>query len=102
MTNLTRLLRLIIKMIHYEQNERNKFQQCKAEPLENADTSMFDLADLNAGNELTLRTIDGKLLQQSICLKKKQPVNTLLVKRIGLIMIGEGSLTDVGESCSLK
>ena len=39
-------------------------------------------ADLNEGNDLILRTLetDGMLFQQSMCLQKKQPDNTLLVK----------------------
>ena len=40
---------------------------------------MLHIADLKAGNDLTLRTTDGKLVQQSIRLQKKQPDNTLLV-----------------------
>ena len=40
---------------------------------------MLQIADLKAGNDLTLRTTDGKLFQQSIRLQKKQPDNTLLV-----------------------
>ena len=63
---------------------------------------MLDKADLKAGNDLILRTTDGKLFQQSICLQKKQPDSTLLEKIVGLTMIGEGSLADANGQCRLK
>ena len=45
-----------------------------------AEKSSVRNADLNEGNDLILRTLNGMLFQQSMCLQKKQPDNTLLVK----------------------
>ena len=46
----------------------------------NAEKSSVRTAALNEGNDLILRTLDGILFQQLMCLQKKQPDNTLLVK----------------------
>jgi len=56
---------------------------------------MLHKADLKAGNDLLLRIIVGKLFLHSICLQKKKPDNTLLVKRICLTIIGEECQVDV-------
>jgi hypothetical protein len=43
-----------------------KILKRRAEPLRKSDKSMLQKADLKAGNDLILRTTDGKLFQQSI------------------------------------
>jgi len=45
-----------------------KFKNIKAEPLRKADKSIIPKADVNAGNDLILRKMAGKLFRQSICL----------------------------------